>query len=337
MEQLCFDDHRQEAEGVVQGLLHFADAEQRPWSDFAIFYRINALSREVERALSRHRIPYQVAAGVAFYERAEIKDLLAYLRLIHNPADRTAFLRVVNTPARGIGKTTSGKLAGWADREGLTLLEAARRGGEFPGLSPRAVVALKRFAGMIDDFAGMSYGAVAEFLEAVLERTHYGAEWRGSDLETDIQRAANVDELRNCGGAIRRRPCRRSDAGRISGGGGAGGRRRRARQQRRRSHADDFARRQGPGVSRRLHHRRRGGPAAARPAPPGTVRAMIRRRAAACCSWGRPVPKSAWSLRARPPHDARQGFSQPPQPVPARNAAFLQPIRRSGACRRTGR
>ncbi len=197
VEQLCFDDHRQEAEGVVQALLQLAADEERPWSDFAIFYRINALSRELERALARHRIPYQVAAGVAFYERAEIKDLLAYLRLIHNPADRAAFLRVVNTPARGIGKGTVAKLAGWADRQRITLLEAARRAAEFPGLSARGTAALRRFADTIDDFARMAYAKVAELLDALLERTHYGAEWRGSDVETDIQRAANIDELRN--------------------------------------------------------------------------------------------------------------------------------------------
>jgi DNA helicase-2/ATP-dependent DNA helicase PcrA len=197
IEQLCFDDHRQEAEGVVQALLLVADQEQRPWSDFAIFYRINALSRELERALARHRIPHQVAAGVAFFERAEVKDLLAYLRLIYNPADRAAFLRVVNTPARGVGKATAAKLAGWADQRGMTLLEAARRAGEFPGLSPRGTNALRRFVALIDDLAHSAHAGVTDLLSAVLNRTNYGAEWRGSTLETDVQRAANIDELLN--------------------------------------------------------------------------------------------------------------------------------------------
>jgi DNA helicase-2/ATP-dependent DNA helicase PcrA len=197
VEHLSFDDHRQEAEGVVQALLEVAAAEQRPWSDFAIFYRINALSRELERALARNRVPYQVAAGVAFYERAEIKDLLAYLRLIHNPADRAAFLRVVNTPARGIGKGSVAKLADWADRQGSTLLEAARHAAEFPGLSARGTASLRRFVAMIDELARSNFGGIAELVDAILERTHYGAEWRGSDVETDIQRAANIDELRN--------------------------------------------------------------------------------------------------------------------------------------------
>ncbi len=197
VEQLSFDDHREEAFGVAQLLRRIAEEEQRPWSDFAIFYRVNALSREVERALVRFGIPYQVAAGVAFYERAEIKDLLAYLRLIYNPADRAAFLRVVNTPPRGIGKATVGKLAGWADRQGLTLLDAARHAGEFPGLKPRATAGLRRFAKLIDDFAGMVTPGVAKLIDIVLDRTNYGAEWRDSELESDMQRAANIDELQN--------------------------------------------------------------------------------------------------------------------------------------------
>jgi DNA helicase-2/ATP-dependent DNA helicase PcrA len=197
LESLCFDNHRHEAEGVVQAVLLLADQEQRPWSDFAIFYRVNALSRELERALARHRIPHQVAAGVAFFERAEVKDLLAYLRLIHNPADRTAFLRVVNTPARGIGKTTVARLAGWADQGGLTLFEAARRAGDFPGLSPRGTLALKRFAGLIDDLSQSAPAGATELLSAVIHRTNYGSEWRDSMLETEMQRAANIDELLN--------------------------------------------------------------------------------------------------------------------------------------------
>ena len=197
VDMLCFATHQDEAEGVAREIEMLAADEQRPWSDFAIFYRVNALSREIERALTRRRIPYQVAAGVAFYERAEIKDLLAYLRLIANPADRAAFLRVVNTPPRGIGKSTVAKISNWADQQGITLLEAARRAHEFPGLAPRAVAALKRFSDFVIEFSQGCYGGVSPLLAALLERTNYGAEWRGSTLETDVQRAANVDELRN--------------------------------------------------------------------------------------------------------------------------------------------
>lgn len=196
VELLVFDDQVQEADGIARTLLRLAESEERPWSDFAIFYRVNALSRTLELALSRHRIPYQVAAGVAFYERAEVKDILAYLRLIHNPADRSAFMRIVNTPTRGIGKQTVGKLVAWADREGLTFLDAARRAREFPGLTSRAVAGLERFAALIDEFAAGAYGGIAGLIDAVVRRTGYGSEWQGSRNETDLQRSANVEELR---------------------------------------------------------------------------------------------------------------------------------------------
>jgi DNA helicase-2/ATP-dependent DNA helicase PcrA len=193
---LCFSTHSEEAHAVAMDIAQLARDENRAWSDFAIFYRVNALSREVERALTRLRVPYQVAAGVSFYERAEIKDLLAYLRLTHNPADRAAFLRVVNTPVRGIGKQTLGKLADWADRSGITLLEASRRGAEFPGLTARAVLALRRFAELMHEFSSTCFGSVSDLLTAILERTNYGVEFRDSEIEADVQRAANVDELR---------------------------------------------------------------------------------------------------------------------------------------------
>jgi DNA helicase II / ATP-dependent DNA helicase PcrA len=192
-----FDDQQDEAERLALHIRHLVESEGRPWSDFAIFYRINALSRGLELAMSRHRIPYQVAAGVAFYERAEVKDVVAYLRLVHNPADRAAFQRVVNVPTRGIGKQSVQKIVAWADRQGISPLEAARRAAEFPGLGKRAVVALTRFAALIDEFSGAAFGGVAGLIESVLSRTNYGAEWKQSRDETELQRGANVEELKS--------------------------------------------------------------------------------------------------------------------------------------------
>jgi DNA helicase II / ATP-dependent DNA helicase PcrA len=197
VELLLFDDQAQEAQELALLIRRMAGAEDRPWSDFAIVYRVNALSRGIEMALARNKIPYQVAAGVAFYERAEVKDVLAYLRLVFNPADRAAFQRIVNVPARGIGKQTVSKLTAWADRQGITPLEATRRSHEFPGLAKRAVAALKRFAELIDELAAGSFGGVAGLIEAVLRRTGYGAEWHDSRVEVDLQRAANVEELKS--------------------------------------------------------------------------------------------------------------------------------------------
>ena len=100
---MCEND-RTEAEEVARLIDLLREEEGRRWDDFAITYRVNSLSRQLETALTRQGIPFQVTAGLAFYERAEIKDLLAYLRLIENPADESAFIRIVNKPLRGTGK-----------------------------------------------------------------------------------------------------------------------------------------------------------------------------------------------------------------------------------------
>ncbi|MBX3448237.1 MAG: UvrD-helicase domain-containing protein [Planctomycetaceae bacterium] len=195
VELRLYDDGRAEADAIAQEIRSLVQSGQRRWSDFAIFYRVNALSRVVETALARQRIPTQMAGGVAFYERAEVKDLIAYLRLIENPRDRIAFLRVVNTPARGIGKTTVNRLARWADLQDLPLLDAARNPRECPGLSKRAVLALQRFGELMHELVDRSSGPVAELLRQVLTRTGYTTAWQDSPSEDDTQRLANVDEL----------------------------------------------------------------------------------------------------------------------------------------------
>ena len=195
----------------------------RNWSDFAIFYRVNSLSRSVETALSRWKIPYQVAGGLAFYERAEIKDVLGYLRLIDNPRDRIAFLRVVNAPARGVGKSSLDRFVKWADAAGIELLTAARNSERVPNLSKKAAVGLRAFASLIDEFAELAanpfgdevgstefqfgdeptepddnsetVGPVSKLLRTVLERTGYYRQYEGSLEEDEIQRKSNVDEL----------------------------------------------------------------------------------------------------------------------------------------------
>ncbi|HVW38464.1 MAG TPA: UvrD-helicase domain-containing protein, partial [Pirellulales bacterium] len=118
-----------EAEHIAAQIAEAIRAGRRRPRDFAVFYRTNALSRGLEFALRSAGIPYQMVNGVEFYQRKEIKDVLGYLMLLANPRDDQAFLRVVNTPPRGIGKTTLQRLTSHADRKGLTLLEAARESG----------------------------------------------------------------------------------------------------------------------------------------------------------------------------------------------------------------
>ena len=190
-----YRDGEHEADAIARDIQDAVESGARRWSDFAIFYRVNALSREIERAFSRHRIPFQVAAGTAFYERAEVKDLLAYLQLVHNPDNQAAFLRIINVPRRGIGRVTLQRLTAWASAQGVNLPEAASRAGEVPRLSKRAVRALTEFASMLDELRRHSVGSVRKLLEMVLARTDYGRDWVGSDLEQDQQRLANVGEL----------------------------------------------------------------------------------------------------------------------------------------------
>jgi DNA helicase II / ATP-dependent DNA helicase PcrA len=197
VELLRFDDAQAEAEGIARAIRVGAETGQLRYSDVAIFYRINALSREFEIALARNRVPFQVAAGQAFYDRAEVKDVLGYLRLIANPQDRSAFLRVVNVPARGIGKKSLERLTAWADAERMPLLEAAERAETIPGIPRKGAEQLAGFARLIGDLAATPIVSIAKFLALVLERTRYVEQWQESPSEQDQQREANVDELLN--------------------------------------------------------------------------------------------------------------------------------------------
>ncbi|HSG70134.1 MAG TPA: UvrD-helicase domain-containing protein [Planctomycetaceae bacterium] len=195
VELLWYDDERSEADGIARHIKRQVDSGEAAWSDFAIIYRVNALSRAMERALARNNIPYQVAAGVAFYERAEIKDVLAYLRLIHNPHDVAAFRRVINTPLRGIGKTSQNRIATHASRERLSLIEACLHSTEIPRLSKRATISARKFGSILHGLSQNADGSVEDLLRDLLKQTNYLGQWQHSDLEDDQQRVANVEEL----------------------------------------------------------------------------------------------------------------------------------------------
>jgi DNA helicase II / ATP-dependent DNA helicase PcrA len=195
VELVSFDDGVTEAEGIVRRIRTLAEEQQRPWSDFAIFYRVNAMSRQIEVALMRERIPYQVAAGAAFYDRAEIKDTLAYLRLVSNPTDRTAFDRAVNTPLRGLGETSQRRLTAWADSQRIGLFEACQRASDVPKLSKAAARGFRNFAEMIAKFDLASSGSVGDLLTEIIDRSGLVAAWTNSPREEDQQRLGNVQEL----------------------------------------------------------------------------------------------------------------------------------------------
>lgn len=195
VELLYYSDERQEANDIALRIRDSVDRGDFNYTDFAIFYRVNSLSRELELALARHKIPYQLAGSVAFYERSEVKDLLSYLKLINNPDDRVAFSRIVNKPLRGIGKTTQNKLMRWADEKSISLLEAAHQAADCPKLSKRAVTMVSRFAKMISGFSMADSGSVAHLMESVIDNTRMIDSWKESPSEEDQQRIANVNEL----------------------------------------------------------------------------------------------------------------------------------------------
>ncbi|HNU67892.1 MAG TPA: UvrD-helicase domain-containing protein [Myxococcota bacterium] len=165
-------------------------------SRMAVFYRTNAQSRVFEDTLRRRKIPYRVIGGMRFYHRAEIKDIISYLRLLVNPMDSVALDRVVNVPARGIGKTTMDKVRAHSDLEGIPLMQALAEVGDQSGKAVRARI--RAFVEMICDLASFARQAPArDVVERVMELTGYRAALQDEDTEEARGRLQNLDELLN--------------------------------------------------------------------------------------------------------------------------------------------
>lgn len=152
---LCQDD-RHEADAVAETLRELHDSHKIEWSGMAIFYRVNALSRVMEDALRTRNIPYVMARGVEFYNRREIKDVLAYLRVIANPQDQISLARIVNVPPRGIGDAAIKLLLAHAGERSLGLWQAMEQAANVPGLSARAGKSLAAFVQMVNHWRGMA-------------------------------------------------------------------------------------------------------------------------------------------------------------------------------------
>ena len=206
-------DEHQEARWVAGEIERLEQEDGVSRAEVAVFYRTNAMSRVLEDTLQRFDVSYQVIGGTKFYERAEVKDAIAYLSLLANPADLVSFSRVVNSPRRGIGNTTQGRIAAHVNTTGLTVWEVIERVEEVPGLSGAAIKAVSRF---YETMAGLreraeEEGPVATLMEAVLHESGYlealaaertiEAEGRGENLETLIGGAAEFDIEREREGA----------------------------------------------------------------------------------------------------------------------------------------
>ena len=191
------EDAADEARLVLRAIAARHD-DGRPWRHFAIFYRTNAQSRSFEEALVRASVPHRLVGAVQFYSRQEIKDLLAYLRAILNDRDDVALLRIINTPTRGIGKTTVDKLKAWAAESGVSLRAALTNVEHIEALGTRARKAVKAFADLIDAFQLIPRTPVQALCVAVLESSGYMA-WL--QQPENKERLENIDEfLAKCAG-----------------------------------------------------------------------------------------------------------------------------------------
>jgi DNA helicase-2/ATP-dependent DNA helicase PcrA len=170
-------------------------SEGVPYSEMAIFYRTNAQTRALEDILIRSGIPYRVIGGTKFYERAEIKDVMAYLVAIANPADSLALRRILNTPRRGIGPATETALVAFSDLQGITLREGLKRSDEL-SLGPKVTQAMRSLADALDEAEQISYQSPpVAVVETVLTKTGYLTLLQASRDPQDEARVENVQEL----------------------------------------------------------------------------------------------------------------------------------------------
>ncbi|MEU7055262.1 DNA helicase PcrA [Streptomyces sp. NPDC046197] len=191
------DTEHDEAQFVADEIDRLVDAGEARAGDVAVFYRTNAQSRVFEEVFIRVGLPYKVVGGVRFYERKEVRDVLAYLRVLANPEDSVPLRRILNVPKRGIGDRAEAMIDALAQRERISFPQALRRVDEAYGMAARSTNAVKRFNTLMEDLRTIveSGAGPATVLEAVLERTGYLAELQASTDPQDETRIENLQEL----------------------------------------------------------------------------------------------------------------------------------------------
>jgi DNA helicase II / ATP-dependent DNA helicase PcrA len=193
------DNDHDEAAFVAGEIDRLMDDGELKYSDIAVFYRTNNQSRVFEEIFVRMGLPYRVVGGVRFYERREVRDALAYLRVLANPDDTVSLRRILNVPKRGIGDRAEACVSTHADKQRISFTDALRDAvdDKVPMLNPRSRNAIAGFVELLDDLRGLVTDGheVAEILEAVLDRTGYRAELEASDDPQDETRVENLTEL----------------------------------------------------------------------------------------------------------------------------------------------
>jgi len=193
---VAFDEH-DEARFVAREIKSALEEGRGKYSDVAVFYRTNAQSRALEEVFIRAGVPYRVVGSVKFYERKEVKDALAYLRLVVNPADDLSFLRIINTPRRGIGDKAVENLTRYARKNKLTLLQAAKSAQELNDITNKARESMIEFVKLIDAMSLEVSGehSPSEVIAKIFERTGYLNQLLKSDDPQEQARAENLIEL----------------------------------------------------------------------------------------------------------------------------------------------
>ncbi|EFG75400.1 ATP-dependent DNA helicase PcrA [Mycobacterium malmoense] len=191
------DNEHDEARFVAEEIDALADRGEITYNDVAVFYRTNNSSRSFEEVFIRAGIPYKVVGGVRFYERKEIRDIVAYLRVLDNPGDAVSMRRILNTPRRGIGDRAEACVAVYAENTGASFADAlvAAAEGKVPMLNSRAEKAIAGFVELLDELRGRLDEDLGDLVESVLERTGYRRELESSTDPQDLARLDNLNEL----------------------------------------------------------------------------------------------------------------------------------------------
>ncbi|MDP1504392.1 DNA helicase PcrA [Bacillus velezensis] len=189
------DNEFGEGQFVAGKIYELHSSGRRKLSDIAILYRTNAQSRVIEETLLKSGLNYNIVGGTKFYDRKEIKDILAYLRLVSNPDDDISFTRIVNVPKRGVGATSLEKIASYAAMNGMSMFQAVKQ-VDFIGVSAKAANALDGFGAMIENLTNMQdYLSITELTEEILEKTEYREMLKAEKSIEAQSRLENIDEF----------------------------------------------------------------------------------------------------------------------------------------------
>lgn len=195
---ICYaaEDEMEEARFVAQAVEEVVDGVRVRYGDFACLYRTNAQSRVLEDVFRRRRIPYRLVGSLRFYDRKEVRDLIAYLRLVQNPADSLSLKRVINAPSRSIGEKSMERLETFAGANDVSLFEAMRRAAKVEGLTARARAAVLEFVRVVDFVAGYKTSLnVTGLLQELIDKTGYLRALKEENSTESLARAENVEEL----------------------------------------------------------------------------------------------------------------------------------------------